>query len=60
MPGKVAYNRLESDDGTLFEYQLAEHLRMTVHDMRKMPHSEFIGWNAYLMRKEQLAQIRKG
>lgn len=60
MPGKAAYQRFETDETgqAWFEFQLAEHLHMTVGEVRQMNGAEYIEWQAYLMRKDQLKQVR--
>lgn len=60
MPAKAAYLRLENDPSYLFLFQLAEHLHKSVAEIRQLDELEIIGWNRYLLRKEQQRQIAKG
>lgn len=57
VPGKAAYLQFENDSAAEFEFQLAEHLHKTVAEIREMDHDEYVRWNAYLLRKQQLEEI---
>lgn len=57
MPEKAAYLEFESDGDAEFEFQLAEHLHKTVAEIREMTNDEFVRWNAYLLRKQQLEEV---
>lgn len=37
-----------SGDGPTFDYMLADRLHRTVAEIGTMPHSEYVGWGAYL------------
>lgn len=58
MPEKAAYQRLESDAGFLFTFQLAEHLHKTRAEILLMDNAEIVEWNAYLLREKQLQELR--
>lgn len=59
MPEKAARKRLEADSGELFDYQLADRLHMTVADVRRMSHEEWVTWNAYIRREQQYQEMER-
>lgn len=49
----------QASDYDPFEFQLAEHLHMTLGDLGAMPYPEYTGWAAYLKVKAAIGEARR-
>lgn len=43
----------DGNPAVIFDFFLAERLGKTVDEVRAIPHSEWVGWQAYFKRKQQ-------
>jgi hypothetical protein len=58
VPTKAIRERLETTD-LGFEYQLADRLKMTVGQLRRMPNAEFEAWKVFHAIRAQQMELER-
>lgn len=60
MPGKAAYLLIETDPATGNDLYIAERLGLTLGQLRRMPHAEYVLWREYYARQNQMGEMGSG
>jgi hypothetical protein len=58
-PGKATWLRLETEPDFHFDFFLAERLRLSLDEVRRMPAQEWMEWGVYFGRKAQQQELAR-